>query len=131
MKTDSKRPNSIKPAAISTDTVAPAIATAWPNREWVNLLLVVMFAVRRGFFAFDRAFVISLLKFAVVGLVLALCLWLASRWSQSALAGVTSFRDEIALGILVAVGAVVYGASVLLLFGRRWLTHLIRPRAGV
>jgi putative peptidoglycan lipid II flippase len=102
-----------------------ALATA--VGAWVNLLLVVLFAVRQKFFVFDRAFVTSLAKFALAGVVLAAALWLASRWASSALATQASLRDETALGILIVVGAAVYGGSVLLLFGRRWLVGLIRP----
>ncbi|MGL4262516.1 MAG: murein biosynthesis integral membrane protein MurJ [Afipia sp.] len=101
-----------------------ALATA--VGAWVNLLLVVLFAVRRKFFVFDRAFLVSLAKFAVAGVVLAAALWLTSRWLASALANQASLRDETALGILIVVGTIVYGGSVLLLFGKRWLTGLIR-----
>ena len=38
----------------------------------------------------------------------------------------TVFRDETALVLLPAVGAFVYGFSVLLLFGRGWLFALVR-----
>jgi len=102
-----------------------ALATA--VGAWINLLLVVMFAVRRGYFAFDRAFVVALLKFVAAGVLLALGLWLTAHWARSGLATIASFRDEIALGILIVAGAIIYGVSVLLLFGRCWLTQLIRP----
>jgi putative peptidoglycan lipid II flippase len=102
-----------------------ALATA--VGAWVNLLLVVLFAVRRKYLVFDRVFLTSLGKFAVAGVVLAAALWLTSRWAYSALAGMTSLRDETALGILIVAGAIVYGGSVLLLFGRRWLGALVRP----
>ena len=102
-----------------------ALATA--VGAWVNLLLVVLFAVRRGFFVFDRAFLLSLAKFALAGTLLAAALWLTSRWTVSALAGQTSLRDETALGILILTGSVVYGGCVLLLFGKRWLSKLVRP----
>lgn len=101
-----------------------ALATA--AGAWVNLLLVVLFAVRRKFLAFDRAFLMSLAKFAVAGVLLAAALWLTSRWSASLLASQTSLRDETALGILIVMGAIVYGGSVLLLFGKQWLAGLIR-----
>lgn len=101
-----------------------ALATA--VGAWVNLLLVVLFATRRKYFAFDRAFLMSLAKFTAAGLVLAAALWLTSRWAESALAAMTSLRDETALGILIVVGAIVYGGGVLLLFGKRWLAGLIR-----
>jgi putative peptidoglycan lipid II flippase len=102
-----------------------ALATA--VGAWVNLLLVVLFAVRRNFLVFDRAFLTSLTKFTVAGVVLAAALWLAARWTVSALAGLTSLRDETALGILIVTGIVVYGGCVLLLFGKRWLGKLVRP----
>lgn len=102
-----------------------ALATA--VGAWVNLLLVVLFAVRRTYLEFDRAFLISLGKFALSGMVLAAGLWGTARWTVSALAGMTSLRDEIALGILILVGVVVYGGCVMLLFGRRWLGALVRP----
>jgi putative peptidoglycan lipid II flippase len=87
----------------------------------------VLFAVRRNFLVFDRAFLTSLTKFTVAGVVLAAALWLAARWTVSALAGLTSLRDETALGILIVTGIVVYGGCVLLLFGKRWLGKLVRP----
>ena len=37
-----------------------------------------------------------------------------------------SFRDETALLILIVVGAVVYGAAILLVFGLGWLKSLMR-----
>ncbi|TKT72420.1 murein biosynthesis integral membrane protein MurJ [Afipia massiliensis] len=102
-----------------------ALATA--VGAWVNLLLVVLFAVRRKFLVFDRAFLMALVKFAAAGAVLAAALWLTARWAESGLAAMTSLRDETALGILIVVGAAVYGSCILLLFGRRWLTGLVRP----
>ncbi|MDO8978387.1 MAG: murein biosynthesis integral membrane protein MurJ [Afipia sp.] len=102
-----------------------ALATA--VGAWVNLLLVVLFATRRKYFAFERAFLMSLAKFTVAGVVLAAALWLTSRWAAVALATMTSLRDETALVILIVVGAAVYGSCILLLFGPRWLTRLVRP----
>lgn len=102
-----------------------ALATA--VGAWINLLLVVLFAVRRGYLVFDRAFLVSLGKFAVTGVVLAACLWLVARGSVPFLAGMATLRDEAALGILIVAGAIIYGCCVWLLFGRRWLMTLIRP----
>lgn len=102
-----------------------ALATA--VGAWINLLLVVLFAVRREYLVFDRAFLASLGKFVLAGVVLAAALWFTSRWAASALAGMSTMRDESALGILIVAGAVVYGGSVLLLFGKRWLGNLVRP----
>lgn len=102
-----------------------ALATA--VGAWINLLLVMLFAVRRGYLVFDRAFLISLGKFAVAGVVLATGLWLAARWSVPFLAGMATLRDEAALGILIVAGAIIYGGCIWLLFGRRWLMTLIHP----
>jgi putative peptidoglycan lipid II flippase len=102
-----------------------ALATA--VGAWINLLLVVLFAVRREYLVFDRAFLASLGKFVLAGVVLAAALWFTSRWAASALAGMSAMRDESALGILIVAGAVVYGGSVSLLFGKRWLWNLVRP----
>src|ERR1700755_284781 len=51
-----------------------ALATA--IGAWINLLLVLGFAVRKGYLALDGRLKGSLLKFAVTGLVLAGVLWL-------------------------------------------------------
>ena len=102
-----------------------ALATA--VGAWINLLLVVFFAVRRDFLEFDRAFVLALLKFAAAGVVLAAALWGTAHWASHALAGMTSLRSEAILAILILVGALVYGLSILLMFGRTWLRVLVRP----
>ena len=38
----------------------------------------------------------------------------------------SAFRDEATLALLVVVGAIVYAALILPLFGRRWLVSLVR-----
>jgi putative peptidoglycan lipid II flippase len=105
--------------------VGLALATA--VGAWINLVLILIFAIKRDLLKIDRAFLIALLKLLVSGLVLAAALWLSAHWLASGLAGMTSFRDETALLILTAIGAAIYGASLLALFGRRWLASLIRP----
>jgi putative peptidoglycan lipid II flippase len=104
--------------------VGLAIATA--VGAWINLLLVIGFAVRAGYLAFDRAFLRSLAKFLVCGVVLAAALWFAARFATPFLAPLSTLRDETSLLSLIVVGAVVYAASVLLLFGTEWLKSLLR-----
>ena len=104
--------------------VGLALATA--VGAWINLLLVVGFAVRAGYLELDKALTQSLAKFVVSGAVLAGALWLAARFATSHFAQLSMLRDEAALLLLVVVGAIVYAGSILLLFGRRWLTSLIR-----
>jgi len=104
--------------------VGLALATA--VGAWVNLLLVLGFAVRAGYLHLDRALLRSFAKFLLSGVVLGAVLWLAARFAAVQFADLSGFRDEAALLLLVAVGTVVYGGAVLLLFGPRWLRALVR-----
>jgi putative peptidoglycan lipid II flippase len=100
-----------------------ALATA--VGAWVNLLLVLGFAVRAGYLELNRPLMQSLLRFAASGVVLAAALWAAARFAAAHFEAIR-FRDETTLLLLVAVGAVVYAVSVLLLFGPRWLKGLVK-----
>jgi putative peptidoglycan lipid II flippase len=104
--------------------VGLALATA--TGAWINLLLVLGFAARAGYLEFDKALVQSLLKFLASGVVLAAALWFAAKFAGALLAQMPVFRDETVLLVLIAVGAIVYGASILLLFGKGWLRSLVR-----
>ena len=104
--------------------VGLALATA--VGAWINLLLVTGFAARAGYLDLDHALRRSLAKFVVSGVVLGAALWLTGRFAASHLAALSAFRDEAALLLLIAVGAIVYAGSILLLFGRRWLGSLLR-----
>src|SRR5258706_8604406 len=104
--------------------VGLALATA--VGAWINLLLVLAFAVRAGYLELDRALMHSLARFVVSGIVLGAALWFTARFASVHFAQMTTFRDETALPLLAAVGALVYGFSVLLLFGRGWLFSLVR-----
>src|SRR5580704_2557904 len=57
--------------------VGLALATA--VGAWINLLLVLGFAVRAGYLELDRALLQSLAKFAVCGVVVSATLWLAAK----------------------------------------------------
>ena len=103
-----------------------ALATA--IGAWVNLLLVLFFAVRAGYLELDRAWVASLAKFAAAGVLLAAALWGTARFAAFYFAQMPSFRDEMALLLLIVAGAFVYGVSILVLFGRGWIFALIRDR---
>ncbi|MGE0288749.1 MAG: murein biosynthesis integral membrane protein MurJ [Bradyrhizobium sp.] len=101
-----------------------ALATA--VGAWVNLLLVIFFAVRAGYLALDRTLLQSFAKFVVAGVILGAALWLSTRFAGNSLAQMSALRDEVMLGLLVVVGTVVYAASVIVLLGRRWLLSLLR-----
>jgi putative peptidoglycan lipid II flippase len=104
--------------------VGLALATA--VGAWINLLLVLAFAVRRGYLDLDKTLMQSLAKFVVSGAVLAATLWFAARFAATHLAGLSALRDEAALLLLIVVGTIVYAGSILLLFGRDWLRSLVR-----
>jgi putative peptidoglycan lipid II flippase len=104
--------------------VGLALATA--VGAWINLLLVLGFAVRYGYLELDRPLLRSLLKFLSAGLLLGAALWGSAYLAQPYLAQLPAFRDEAALALLIVVGAVVYGAAIFTLFGLRGLKALIR-----
>ncbi|HEV7634893.1 MAG TPA: murein biosynthesis integral membrane protein MurJ [Bradyrhizobium sp.] len=104
--------------------VGLALATA--AGAWVNLLLVLAFAVRAGYLVLDRALLQSMAKFVVAGAVLGAALWLGAWFAAAQFASLRAFRDEAALLVLIGTGVVVYAGLILLLFGRRWLTSLVR-----
>lgn len=104
--------------------VGLALATA--VGAWVNLLLVLGFAVRAGYLHLDRALLRSFAKFALSGAVLGAALWLTARFAAAQFVHLSVLRDEAALVLLVGVGAVVYGGAIVLLFGPKWLRGLLR-----
>jgi putative peptidoglycan lipid II flippase len=104
--------------------VGLALATA--VGAWINLLLVLGFAARAGYLDLDGVLWRSTAKFLVSGAVLGAALWLTARFAASHLAELSALRDEAALLVLVVAGTIVYGGSILLLFGRRWLVSLVR-----
>jgi putative peptidoglycan lipid II flippase len=93
---------------------------------WINLLLVLFFSVREGYLEIDRAWIRTLGKFALAAVVLAAALWITARFSVFYFEPMVHFRTETELLLLIAVGAFVYCASILALFGRGWLFVLAR-----
>jgi putative peptidoglycan lipid II flippase len=103
-----------------------ALATA--VGAWINLLLVLGFAVRAGYLELDKALMQSLAKFVVCGAVVSAALWIAAKLAAIQFAQMHTLRDETTLVWLMAVGAFVYAFAILLLFGRGWLFSLVRDR---
>jgi len=60
------------------------------------------------------------------GVVLGAALWLAARFAAVQFGQLSLLRDETTLLLLIAVGAIVYAASIMLLFGKGWLKSLVR-----
>src|SRR3954466_15316890 len=75
--------------------VGLALATA--AGAWVNLVLVIGFAVRAGYLQLDRALLRSSAKFALSGVVLVAALWLAARLAAVQFAELNVLRDETTL----------------------------------
>jgi putative peptidoglycan lipid II flippase len=103
--------------------VGLALATA--VGAWINLLLVLGFAVRAGYLELNRALTQSVVKFTISGVILAAVFSLGARFAAMQFSTM-ALRDEAALLLLVAVGAVVYGGLILALFGMSWLRSLVR-----
>jgi putative peptidoglycan lipid II flippase len=104
--------------------VGLALATA--VGAWINLLLVLGFAVRAGYLDLDRALVQALAKFAASGAVLAAAFWFTAKFAAVHLAQLPALRDEAALLLLIVVGTIIYAGLILLLFGKSWLRALVR-----
>jgi putative peptidoglycan lipid II flippase len=68
----------------------------------------------------------SLAKFAATGVVLALAFWAFVRVAPGSLAGLPRFHDEATLLLLIVAGSAIYAATILALFGRRWIMALVR-----
>jgi putative peptidoglycan lipid II flippase len=100
------------------------LALATSIGAWLNLGLVIWFAARRGHLAFDPGLRSAAARLAAAGVALGVVLWLAQGPVARLFADWTSWRDESTLAVLAAVGAGVYGAIVLTLFGKQWLTAL-------
>jgi putative peptidoglycan lipid II flippase len=100
------------------------LALATSVGAWLNLALVMWFAARAGHLGFDPELRRSVGKLAAAGLALALALWLTAAPVAALFAGRASLRDESTLAVLAVIGAGVYGAIVLVLFGKQWLATL-------
>jgi putative peptidoglycan lipid II flippase len=104
------------------------LALATSIGAWINFVVVLYLAARRGFIASDARLKLSLIKLAAAGVVLALVLFFAEPLIVSLTSSLPRFRNVADLIVLVLVGGAVYGGLVLALFGRQWLTAM-RHRA--
>lgn len=107
--------------------VGLALATA--IAAWINVGLVLWFAHRAGLFSVDSGLQRSLVKLGAAALVLGAVLWTGSRHIVAMFASWRGMQDEGALAALAVIGAAVYAAMILALFGRGWLHALRRMRA--
>jgi putative peptidoglycan lipid II flippase len=101
-----------------------ALATA--AGAWLNLLLLMWFARRRGFAKPGENTRGNSVRLIAAGIILAAVLYVDSLFLASYFAKVTPFRDEALLLALVAVGAVVYLALIWAFLGKKWLRGMLR-----
>jgi putative peptidoglycan lipid II flippase len=102
------------------------LALATSVGAWINLSLLAFYARRQGFAVSGADIGKPVAKLIAAGIVLAAALLAGAYGLERALSDLALFRDETELGILVVLGAVVYGLAVLLLLGRPWLRTLLR-----
>ena len=100
------------------------LALATSIGAWLNLGLVVWFAVRQGHFFFAPGLRTAVAKLGVAGVALAVALWLAQAPVARLFTDWPSWRDESTLALLALIGGVVYFAVILALFGPQWLAAL-------
>ncbi len=101
------------------------LALATSAGAWINLSLLTIFARRKGF-AVSGAGLRPIIKLFVAGAVLAAVLYFGDRVLSHALKALPYLREEIALGLVLLIGTIVYALAVLLLLGRGWLNSLLR-----
>lgn len=102
------------------------LALATSVGAWINLSLLAIFARRQGFAVSGAAIGKPVAKLIAAGIMLAAALLAGAYGLNQALSGLTWFREETTLALLVLLGALVYGLAVLLLLGRPWLNSLMR-----
>jgi putative peptidoglycan lipid II flippase len=102
------------------------LALATSVGAWINLSLLALFARQQGFAVSGAAIGKPVAKLLVSGAILAAALLAGSYGLERALAGMTHFREETMLALLILLGAIVYGLAVFLLLGRPWLMGLMR-----
>jgi len=107
------------------------LALATSIGAWINFVVVLYLAARKGFIASDARLNSSIAKIVAAGAAMALVLWFAFPLVASPLSSLSRFRDVAELIVLTLLGGAVYAALVLALFGRHWLPVIRRRRRPV
>jgi putative peptidoglycan lipid II flippase len=107
------------------------LALATTIGAWINFGLVIFFAARRGLIGFDAGLLRSTLKLAAAGIALAAALWLAKAPVLGTFATWPRFGSPAALATLAAIGALVYGAALVALYGSEIRTRWKGQESGV
>src|SRR6202167_2698318 len=107
------------------------LALATSIGAWINFLVVLYLAARKGFIAADAKLKSSIAKIVAAGVAMTLVLLFAYPLVASPLSSLSRFRDVAELIVLTLLGGAVYGALVLALFGRHCLPVIRRRRRPV
>ena len=97
------------------------LAFATAIGAWVNLSLLLWIAARKQLITIDDRLRQSVAKLAIAGIALALAIFAGERAVAGLLPSSSPLHAEITLALIGLIGAAVYSAAVLALFGRRWL----------
>ena len=92
---------------------AQGLAIATAVGAWINFILLVILATRRGDMGADSLLWRTLAATAMAGLTLAVFAWFSLPYVQAFAAGLTASHDLIALASLAALGAIVYFAALI------------------
>jgi len=102
------------------------LALATSVGAWINLSLLAFFARRQGFAVSVAAIGKPVAMLTISGAILGAALLVGAFGLERALAHMAHFRQETMLAILIVWGALVYGAAVLILLGKKWFMSLLR-----
>jgi putative peptidoglycan lipid II flippase len=114
--------------ALMRDYAQVGLALATSIGAWVNFALVLWYAARAKLVGFDDRLRRSTGKLGCAGVALAIGLYAGNRLLTPAVAALPVLRDETLLALLAAIGIVVYGGAIALMFGREWLDVIRRRR---
>jgi putative peptidoglycan lipid II flippase len=104
------------------------LALATSVGAWLNWALLVWFARRRGFERPDAPPRRGLVLVAI-GVLLGVAFYAGQLSLGPLLSGLSRFRDELSLLVLLAAGSILYAGLVFALLGRGWLKNLLRDAA--
>ncbi len=110
----------------SLSQVGLALATA--AGAWLNLLLLIWAAHRRGFeqpaVTLNRVLILT-----AIGLLLGLAFYAGQRFASPYFTGASHLSEEILLLALLVFGTILYATLILAFMGRIWLKSLLRTAA--
>jgi putative peptidoglycan lipid II flippase len=113
----------------ATSLAQVGLAFATTIGAWINFGLVLWFASRKGLIRLDQNLGYPVGRLSLAGAALAITLALARYPIAGLFATLPKWGDAAALITLAGIGALVYGGTLLALFGAGWRGEL-RPRPG-